>query len=347
MPVLDRQAVREPPARPAARRSRRASRACRRDPSRRSLRRPSSGTTSTCRSSVLICGAIAITALELGARLGEPARQAVRPRRGAAPGPHNRRRGRAHLAVGLGVDAGRSRKGLFRLAWVAVSLVGLAAPGRRRSIARPRRRDLARGRVRARARRPLHRHRVRARRAGLDGPVAQLLPALRHGAAFGAIDGRGPRPAGCPACGHIAYVNPRLVVTTLPITDDGRAHPAPPRHRAGPRLVGPAGRLPRGRRDGRPGGDPRDVRGDRAARRARRDRRALLAARGGGRRRRVRGADRRRRRPARRPRRSRSRRSRPEAIPWPGIAFRTTILGAPRLARPAPAGRLAGAAAGR
>jgi ADP-ribose pyrophosphatase YjhB (NUDIX family) len=25
----------------------------------------------------------------------------------------------------------------------------------------------------------------------------------------------------CPACGHIAYVNPRLVVTTLPITDAG------------------------------------------------------------------------------------------------------------------------------
>jgi ADP-ribose pyrophosphatase YjhB (NUDIX family) len=25
----------------------------------------------------------------------------------------------------------------------------------------------------------------------------------------------------CPACGHIAYVNPRLVVTTLPVTDAG------------------------------------------------------------------------------------------------------------------------------
>ena len=25
----------------------------------------------------------------------------------------------------------------------------------------------------------------------------------------------------CPACGHIAYVNPRLVVTTFPITDAG------------------------------------------------------------------------------------------------------------------------------
>jgi ADP-ribose pyrophosphatase YjhB (NUDIX family) len=29
-----------------------------------------------------------------------------------------------------------------------------------------------------------------------------------------------PRLA-CPACGHIAYVNPRLVVTTIPVTDEG------------------------------------------------------------------------------------------------------------------------------
>jgi ADP-ribose pyrophosphatase YjhB (NUDIX family) len=26
----------------------------------------------------------------------------------------------------------------------------------------------------------------------------------------------------CPVCGYIAYVNPRLVVTTLPVTEDGR-----------------------------------------------------------------------------------------------------------------------------
>jgi ADP-ribose pyrophosphatase YjhB (NUDIX family) len=37
----------------------------------------------------------------------------------------------------------------------------------------------------------------------------------------------GPRPAetrdrlACPSCGFIAYVNPRLVVSTLPVTDDG------------------------------------------------------------------------------------------------------------------------------
>jgi ADP-ribose pyrophosphatase YjhB (NUDIX family) len=27
----------------------------------------------------------------------------------------------------------------------------------------------------------------------------------------------------CPACGFVAYVNPRMVVTTLPVTDDGEA----------------------------------------------------------------------------------------------------------------------------
>jgi ADP-ribose pyrophosphatase YjhB (NUDIX family) len=42
--------------------------------------------------------------------------------------------------------------------------------------------------------------------------------ALRHGA----IDGEDRDRLSCAACGHIAYVNPRLVVTTLPVTDDGR-----------------------------------------------------------------------------------------------------------------------------
>jgi len=36
------------------------------------------------------------------------------------------------------------------------------------------------------------------------------------------IDGEDRERLSCAACGHIAYVNPRLVVTTLPITDDGR-----------------------------------------------------------------------------------------------------------------------------
>ncbi len=38
---------------------------------------------------------------------------------------------------------------------------------------------------------------------------------------FGEVAGEHRDRLSCPACGHIAYVNPRLVVTTLPITDDG------------------------------------------------------------------------------------------------------------------------------
>jgi ADP-ribose pyrophosphatase YjhB (NUDIX family) len=39
---------------------------------------------------------------------------------------------------------------------------------------------------------------------------------------FGEIEGEDRQRLGCPSCGHIAYVNPRLVVTTIPVTDDGR-----------------------------------------------------------------------------------------------------------------------------
>jgi ADP-ribose pyrophosphatase YjhB (NUDIX family) len=38
---------------------------------------------------------------------------------------------------------------------------------------------------------------------------------------FGPIVGEDRDRLGCPACGHIAYVNPRLVVTTLPVTPSG------------------------------------------------------------------------------------------------------------------------------
>src|SRR5205085_7707504 len=38
---------------------------------------------------------------------------------------------------------------------------------------------------------------------------------------FGPIAGEDRERLGCPACGHIAYVNPRLVVTTLPVTPAG------------------------------------------------------------------------------------------------------------------------------
>jgi ADP-ribose pyrophosphatase YjhB (NUDIX family) len=39
---------------------------------------------------------------------------------------------------------------------------------------------------------------------------------------FGEIEGEDRHRLSCPDCGHIAYVNPRLVVTVFPITDDGR-----------------------------------------------------------------------------------------------------------------------------
>ncbi|MEP6638741.1 MAG: NUDIX hydrolase [Chloroflexota bacterium] len=38
---------------------------------------------------------------------------------------------------------------------------------------------------------------------------------------FGQISGEDRKRLACEACGHIAYVNPRLVVTTFPITDAG------------------------------------------------------------------------------------------------------------------------------
>ena len=38
---------------------------------------------------------------------------------------------------------------------------------------------------------------------------------------FGAVVGEDRHRLSCSDCGHIAYVNPRLVVTTLPITDAG------------------------------------------------------------------------------------------------------------------------------
>src|SRR6266540_1267713 len=38
---------------------------------------------------------------------------------------------------------------------------------------------------------------------------------------FGSVPGEDRHRLACADCGHIFYVNPRLVVTTLPITDDG------------------------------------------------------------------------------------------------------------------------------
>ena len=80
---------------------------------------------------VLIAGTIAITALELGHPLGSPLVKLCVLVARAAPRRHDRRCDPADLALGLGLDADRPVKGIFRLAWVAVSLIGARAPRRR------------------------------------------------------------------------------------------------------------------------------------------------------------------------------------------------------------------------
>jgi hypothetical protein len=76
---------------------------------------------------VLICGAIAITALELGARIGDPLIKGcvgiAAPLLVVTTADAVVRIWRSAWAW-MPVDAG---KGWFRLAWVAVSVIGLAA----------------------------------------------------------------------------------------------------------------------------------------------------------------------------------------------------------------------------
>jgi ADP-ribose pyrophosphatase YjhB (NUDIX family) len=57
-----------------------------------------------------------------------------------------------------------------------------------------------------------------------DWMSASLNYCSRCGASlrFGSIEGEDRHRLACEACGFIAYVNPRLVVTTIPVTDDGR-----------------------------------------------------------------------------------------------------------------------------
>jgi ADP-ribose pyrophosphatase YjhB (NUDIX family) len=57
-----------------------------------------------------------------------------------------------------------------------------------------------------------------------DWMAANLNYCSRCGAPlrFGSIDGEDRHRLGCDVCGFIAYVNPRLVVTTIPVTDDGK-----------------------------------------------------------------------------------------------------------------------------
>lgn len=42
------------------------------------------------------------------------------------------------------------------------------------------------------------------------------------GLRFGSVPGEDRQRLACTGCGHVAYVNPRLVVTTLPVTDSGQ-----------------------------------------------------------------------------------------------------------------------------
>jgi len=59
------------------------------------------------------------------------------------------------------------------------------------------------------------------------GVPAWLAATLNHCSRCGTLLEEGHVPGEerdrlvCPSCGHIAYVNPRLVVTTLPVTDSG------------------------------------------------------------------------------------------------------------------------------
>jgi ADP-ribose pyrophosphatase YjhB (NUDIX family) len=59
-----------------------------------------------------------------------------------------------------------------------------------------------------------------------DGAPDWLGPTLRNCSRCGGALVYGPAPGEdrprhvCTSCGHVTYVNPRLVVTTLPVTDD-------------------------------------------------------------------------------------------------------------------------------
>lgn len=54
--------------------------------------------------------------------------------------------------------------------------------------------------------------------------AATLRYCSRCGAVLqhGLVEGEDRHRSSCPSCGHIAYVNPRMVVTALPVTNDGR-----------------------------------------------------------------------------------------------------------------------------
>ena len=61
-----------------------------------------------------------------------------------------------------------------------------------------------------------------------DGAPEWMAPILRHCARcggrleYGPVSGEDRPRYHCTECGHVRYVNPRLVATALPITEDGR-----------------------------------------------------------------------------------------------------------------------------
>jgi len=74
----------------------------------------------------------------------------------------------------------------------------------------------------------LHDHGADERLDGfVDGMPSWLRPSLGFcsrcgsGLTLGSVPGEHRERLWCAACGFIAYVNPRMVVTTLPLTEDG------------------------------------------------------------------------------------------------------------------------------
>ncbi len=68
------------------------------------------------------------------------------------------------------------------------------------------------------------------RRASLPGVPGWLAASLNYCSrcgqplTFGPLDSETRDRLACDSCGFIAYVNPRLVVSTIPVTDDGRLY---------------------------------------------------------------------------------------------------------------------------
>jgi ADP-ribose pyrophosphatase YjhB (NUDIX family) len=65
---------------------------------------------------------------------------------------------------------------------------------------------------------------ISSRQGTPDWLAASLNYCSRCGArlAFGEVAGEDRERLACQSCGFIAYVNPRLVVTAIPVTDEGR-----------------------------------------------------------------------------------------------------------------------------